>query len=170
MNAAPQPSSAIQLRAATWKVLGTSGLKRGFREVHCCGLSGLVRETLDAIEENPATEAFERMVNAHFTPLHKKVINDDPVMKKIVMAKRVTLDQIKKRMAFPTEHCPPRGCGPGRRAAFAGCGGGRVPAQPPRPRKWHPSGARHRLRVVPAGTNSHTGWYTNPRPRLDYPF
>ena len=44
MNAAPQPGSVIQLRSATWKVLGTSGLKRGFREVHCRGLSGLVRE------------------------------------------------------------------------------------------------------------------------------
>lgn len=103
MNAAPQPGAVIQLRSATWKVLGISGLKRGFREVHCRGLSGLVCETLDAIEENPATEAFERMVNAHLARLHNKVIND-PVTKKMVMAKRVTLDQIKKRMGFPTEH------------------------------------------------------------------
>ena len=44
MNAAPQPGSVIQLRSAAWKVLSTSGLKRGFREIHCRGLSGLVRE------------------------------------------------------------------------------------------------------------------------------
>ena len=44
MNAPPQPGSVIQLRSATWKVLGTSGLKQGFREIHCRGLSGLVRE------------------------------------------------------------------------------------------------------------------------------
>lgn len=43
------------------------------------------------------------MVNAHLARLHNKVIND-PVTKKMVMAKRVTLDQIKKRMGFPTEH------------------------------------------------------------------
>ena len=44
MNAPPQPGSVIQLRSATWKVLGTSGLKQGFSEIHCRGLSGLVRE------------------------------------------------------------------------------------------------------------------------------
>lgn len=43
MNTAPQPGSVIQLRSATWKVLGTSQLKLGFREIHCRGLSGLVR-------------------------------------------------------------------------------------------------------------------------------
>ena len=81
MNAAPRPGSVIQLCSATWKVLGTSGLKRGFREVHCRGLSGLVRKTLDAIEENPATEAFrtddERPLNAppkegHQRPRHEE--------------------------------------------------------------------------------------------------
>jgi len=40
----PQPGSVIQLRSATWKVLGISTLKRGFREVHCRGLNGLVRD------------------------------------------------------------------------------------------------------------------------------
>ncbi len=44
MSAVPQPGSVIQLRSATWKVLGTSILKLGFREVHCRGLSGLVRD------------------------------------------------------------------------------------------------------------------------------
>ncbi|MBY5462067.1 DEAD/DEAH box helicase [Rhizobium leguminosarum] len=34
----------IQLRSATWKVLGSSTLKLGYREVHCRGLSGLVRD------------------------------------------------------------------------------------------------------------------------------
>jgi superfamily II DNA or RNA helicase len=43
LNAAPQPGSVIQLRSATWKVLGTSQLKLGFREIHCRGLSGLIR-------------------------------------------------------------------------------------------------------------------------------
>lgn len=40
----PTPGAVISLRSATWKVLGTSTLKRGFREVHCRGLSGLVRD------------------------------------------------------------------------------------------------------------------------------
>lgn len=44
MSAVPQPGSVVELRSATWKVLGTSTLKRGFREVHCRGLSGLVRD------------------------------------------------------------------------------------------------------------------------------
>lgn len=44
MSAAPQPGSVIQLRSAIWKVLGTSVLKRGYREIHCRGLSGLVRD------------------------------------------------------------------------------------------------------------------------------
>jgi len=44
MSAAPQPGSVIQLRSAIWKVLGTSALKRGYREIHCRGLSGLVRD------------------------------------------------------------------------------------------------------------------------------
>lgn len=44
MNVVPQPGAVISLRSATWKVLSTSTLKRGFREVHCRGLSGLVRD------------------------------------------------------------------------------------------------------------------------------
>lgn len=44
MNALPQPGAVIELRSAKWKVLSTSTLKRGFREVHCRGLSGLVRD------------------------------------------------------------------------------------------------------------------------------
>lgn len=44
MNSTPQPGAVIQLRSATWKVLGTSTLKLGFSEVHCRGLSGLVRD------------------------------------------------------------------------------------------------------------------------------
>lgn len=43
-SAYPTPGSVISLRSATWKVLGTSTLKRGFREVHCRGLNGLVRD------------------------------------------------------------------------------------------------------------------------------
>lgn len=43
-SAYPTPGAIIKLRSATWKVLGTSTLKRGFREVHCRGLSGLVRD------------------------------------------------------------------------------------------------------------------------------
>lgn len=44
MNVVPQPGAVISLRSATWKVLSTSTLKRGFREIHCRGLSGLVRD------------------------------------------------------------------------------------------------------------------------------
>lgn len=44
MSAIPQPGSVVELRSATWKVLGTSTLKRGYREVHCRGISGLVRD------------------------------------------------------------------------------------------------------------------------------
>ena len=44
VTAVPQPGSVIHLRSATWKVLGTSTLKHGFREVHCRGVSGLVRD------------------------------------------------------------------------------------------------------------------------------
>ncbi|MCE5972604.1 DEAD/DEAH box helicase [Sinirhodobacter sp. WL0062] len=44
MNPVPNPGSLIALRSATWKVLGTSTLKRGYREVHCRGLSGVVRD------------------------------------------------------------------------------------------------------------------------------
>lgn len=44
MSAIPQPGCVVELRSATWKVLGTSILKRGYREVHCRGLSGLVRD------------------------------------------------------------------------------------------------------------------------------
>lgn len=43
-SAIPTPGSVISLRSATWKVLGISTLKRGFREVHCRGLNGLVRD------------------------------------------------------------------------------------------------------------------------------
>lgn len=43
-SAYPTPGAVISLRSATWKVLGTSTLKRGFREVHCRGLGGLVRD------------------------------------------------------------------------------------------------------------------------------
>jgi hypothetical protein len=32
------------LRSATWKVLRASTLRRGFREVYCRGLNGLVRD------------------------------------------------------------------------------------------------------------------------------
>lgn len=39
----PTPGAVIRLRSATWKVLATSTLKLGYREVHCRGLSGLVR-------------------------------------------------------------------------------------------------------------------------------
>ena len=44
MSIAPQPGAVIQLRSAIWKVLGTSSLKRGYREIHCRGLTGLVRD------------------------------------------------------------------------------------------------------------------------------
>ena len=44
MSAVPQPGSVISLRSAAWKVLGTSTLKHGFREVHCRGVSGIVRD------------------------------------------------------------------------------------------------------------------------------
>jgi len=44
VSAVPQPGSVIQLRSAAWKVLGTSTLKHGFREIHCRGLGGLVRD------------------------------------------------------------------------------------------------------------------------------
>ncbi len=40
----PTPGAVISLRSATWKVLGTSILKRGFREVRCRGMTGLVRD------------------------------------------------------------------------------------------------------------------------------
>lgn len=40
----PTPGAVIRLRSATWKVLATSTLKLGYREVHCRGLSGLVRD------------------------------------------------------------------------------------------------------------------------------
>jgi len=43
MNAVPSPGSVVQVRSATWKVLGTSTLKYGYTEIHCHGLSGLVR-------------------------------------------------------------------------------------------------------------------------------
>lgn len=44
MNSTPHPGAVIELRSATWKVLGTSTLKLGYSEVHCRGLSGLVRD------------------------------------------------------------------------------------------------------------------------------
>lgn len=44
MNSTPQPGSVIELRSATWKVLGASTLKLGYSELHCRGLSGLVRD------------------------------------------------------------------------------------------------------------------------------
>ena len=44
ISAYPTPGAVISLRSATWKVLSTSTLKRGFREIHCRGLSGLVRD------------------------------------------------------------------------------------------------------------------------------
>lgn len=44
VSGVPQPGSVVQLRSATWKVLGTSNLKRGFREIHCRGISGIVRD------------------------------------------------------------------------------------------------------------------------------
>ena len=44
MNSVPHPGAVIELRSAIWKVLGTSTLKHGFREIHCRGLSGLVRD------------------------------------------------------------------------------------------------------------------------------
>ncbi|MBN8830041.1 MAG: DEAD/DEAH box helicase family protein, partial [Sphingomonadales bacterium] len=44
MNVTPQPGSVIELRSAMWKVLGTSTLKLGYREVHCRGISGIVRD------------------------------------------------------------------------------------------------------------------------------
>lgn len=44
MSSTPLPGSVIKVRSASWKVLGTAMLKQGFREVHCRGLSGIVRD------------------------------------------------------------------------------------------------------------------------------
>ena len=44
MYAVPQPGSVISLRSAIWKVLSTSTLKHGRKEVYCRGVSGLVRD------------------------------------------------------------------------------------------------------------------------------
>ena len=44
MNPAPVPGSLIKLRSATWKVLGSFTLKRGYRAIHCRGVSGIVRD------------------------------------------------------------------------------------------------------------------------------
>lgn len=44
MNSLPLPGSVVQVRCANWKVLATSILKHGYREVHCRGLSSLVRD------------------------------------------------------------------------------------------------------------------------------
>lgn len=43
-QATPTPGDAIRLSSATWQVLAKSTLKLGYREVHCQGLSGLVRD------------------------------------------------------------------------------------------------------------------------------
>ena len=63
----------------------------------------LIHETLDRIEEDLATEAFERMVNFQIARLHKKVIKD-PARKRRVMTRKLNRKEIKKRMVFPTEH------------------------------------------------------------------
>lgn len=44
MSTVPQPGSVIEVRSAIWKVLGLTKLKGGDSEVHCRGMSGLVRE------------------------------------------------------------------------------------------------------------------------------
>jgi len=44
ISAYPTPGAVISLRSATWKVLSTSTIKRGFKEVYCRGISGLVRD------------------------------------------------------------------------------------------------------------------------------
>lgn len=44
MNSSPLPGSVVNIRSVNWKVLGTATLKHGYREVHCRGLSGLVRD------------------------------------------------------------------------------------------------------------------------------
>ena len=44
MTVYPSPGSVVQVRGANWKVLGRSTLKYGYKEVHCRGLSGLVRD------------------------------------------------------------------------------------------------------------------------------
>jgi superfamily II DNA or RNA helicase len=44
MSSSPLPGSVVKVRSASWKVLGTALLKQGFREVHCRGLSGIVRD------------------------------------------------------------------------------------------------------------------------------
>lgn len=38
----PTPGSLVRIRSATWKVLGTSILRKGYREILCKGVSGLV--------------------------------------------------------------------------------------------------------------------------------
>nr|WP_321251704.1 DEAD/DEAH box helicase [uncultured Ruegeria sp.] len=44
MNPIPQPGSVVKVRSAIWKVLGLTQLKGGDSEVHCRGVSGLVRD------------------------------------------------------------------------------------------------------------------------------
>ena len=44
MSSVPQPGSVVEVRCATWKVLDTNILRLGYREVHCRGLSGIVRD------------------------------------------------------------------------------------------------------------------------------
>ena len=43
MTKSPLPGSVVKLRSSTWKVLGKNTLKFGFLEVHCRGISGIVR-------------------------------------------------------------------------------------------------------------------------------
>ena len=40
----PTPGSVVSVRSASWKVLSTSTLRKGYREVHCRGISGIVRD------------------------------------------------------------------------------------------------------------------------------
>ena len=44
MSSAPVPGAVVKVRGASWKVLGRSKLKYGYDEIHCRGLSGLVRD------------------------------------------------------------------------------------------------------------------------------
>ena len=81
------------------KALGDSPKVREF----IAALERLIHETLDEIEEDPATAEFERMVNLHLLRLHKKVIHD-PATKKLVIAKKMSRKQVEKTMELPTEH------------------------------------------------------------------
>ena len=44
MSSAPVPGAVVKVRGASWKVLGRSKLKYGYDEIHCRGLSGMVRD------------------------------------------------------------------------------------------------------------------------------